>query len=84
MQRRLCVALAFVAGSRIVILDEPTAGVDPMARRAIWNIITQNKRERTVLLCTHYLDEADLLSDRIAILHKVLELYLNSQMVTNL
>lgn len=70
MRRRLCVAIAFVAGSKLVILDEPTAGVDPVARRAIWDIITSNKKDRTVLLCTHYLDEADLLSDRIAIMHQ--------------
>ncbi len=70
MRRRLCVALAFVGDSSVVILDEPTAGVDPIARRAIWDIVTENKRNRTILLCTHYLDEADLLSDRIAVVHQ--------------
>ena len=44
--------------------------VDPVARRAIWDIITANKKNRTILLCTHYLDEADLLSDKIAVMHQ--------------
>lgn len=43
MQRRLCVALAFVGGSRTVVLDEPTSGVDPHARRNIWNLIMKNR-----------------------------------------
>ena len=43
MQRRLCVALAFVGSSRAVILDEPTSGVDPSGRRAIWNLIIKRK-----------------------------------------
>lgn len=43
MQRRLCVALAFVGGSKTVILDEPTSGVDPHARKDIWNLIVKNK-----------------------------------------
>ena len=43
MQRRLCVALAFVGGSKLVILDEPTSGIDPSGRRAIWNLILKQK-----------------------------------------
>lgn len=43
MKRRLCVALAFVGGSQVVILDEPTSGIDPHARRNIWSLITRNK-----------------------------------------
>lgn len=43
MQRRLCVALAFVGGSKAVILDEPTSGVDPSGRRAVWNLIIRRK-----------------------------------------
>ncbi|XP_047236677.1 ATP-binding cassette sub-family A member 2 isoform X2 [Girardinichthys multiradiatus] len=68
MKRKLSVAIAFVGGSRAVILDEPTAGVDPYARRAIWDLILKYKQSRTILLSTHHMDEADLLGDRIAII----------------
>ncbi|GAB6026560.1 ATP-binding cassette sub- A member 1 [Chamberlinius hualienensis] len=67
MQRKLSVAIAFVDGSRTVILDEPTAGVDPFSRRAIWELLLKYKKGRTILLTTHHMDEADLLGDRIAI-----------------
>lgn len=70
MRRRLSVALAFITGRQAVVLDEPTAGVDPVARRAIWDLIVKYKKGRTVLLSTHHLDEADILCDRIAILHQ--------------
>uniref|UniRef100_A0A4W3GYW1 ATP-binding cassette sub-family A member 2 n=1 Tax=Callorhinchus milii TaxID=7868 RepID=A0A4W3GYW1_CALMI len=68
MKRKLSVAIAFVGGSKAVILDEPTAGVDPYARRAIWDLILKYKQGRTILLSTHHMDEADLLGDRIAII----------------
>ncbi|XP_013381483.2 ATP-binding cassette sub-family A member 2-like [Lingula anatina] len=68
MKRKLSVAIAFIAGSRTVILDEPTSGVDPYARRQIWDLLIKYKKDRTVLLSTHYMDEADLLGDRIAII----------------
>ncbi|NXX49782.1 ABCA2 protein, partial [Tricholaema leucomelas] len=68
MKRKLSVAIAFVGGSRAVILDEPTAGVDPYARRAIWDLILKYKPGETILLSTHHMDEADLLGDRIAII----------------
>ncbi|KAK6169359.1 hypothetical protein SNE40_020430 [Patella caerulea] len=69
MQRRLCVALAFVGESRAIVLDEPTSGVDPYARKSIWNLILKQKIGRTILVSTHHLDEADLLGDKIAIMH---------------
>ncbi|XP_075435187.1 ATP-binding cassette sub-family A member 2 [Ascaphus truei] len=68
MKRKLSVAIAFIGGSRAIILDEPTAGVDPYARRAIWDLILKYKQGRTILLSTHHMDEADLLGDRIAII----------------
>ncbi|XP_067415194.1 phospholipid-transporting ATPase ABCA7 [Emydura macquarii macquarii] len=68
MQRKLSVAIAFVGGSQVVILDEPTAGVDPYSRRGIWELLLKYRKGRTVILSTHYMDEADLLGDRIAIL----------------
>ncbi|KAG1680693.1 ATP-binding cassette sub-family A member 1 [Nymphon striatum] len=68
MQRKLSVAIAFVGGSRTVILDEPTAGVDPYSRRSIWELLLKYKKGRTIILTTHHMDEADLLGDRIAII----------------
>ncbi|XP_026316404.1 ATP-binding cassette sub-family A member 1-like [Hyposmocoma kahamanoa] len=69
-RRRVCVALAFVARPQLVSLDEPTAGVDPAARRDIWSMIVKLRQGRTILLTTHHLDEAELLSDQIVIMHK--------------
>ncbi|KAM6919010.1 retinal-specific phospholipid-transporting ATPase ABCA4-like [Xenentodon cancila] len=70
MQRKLSVAMAFVGGSKVVILDEPTSGVDPYSRRSIWDLLLKYRGGRTVILSTHHMDEADLLSDRIAIISK--------------
>lgn len=67
-KRRLSCGIAIVGGSKVVILDEPTSGVDPSARRAIWDLISKYKHGRTVLLSTHFMDEADVLGDRIAIM----------------
>ena len=69
-KRRLQVAIAFVGGARVIILDEPTSGIDSQARRYIWDLIVACKENRTILLCTHHLDEADLLADRILLLHQ--------------
>uniref|UniRef100_A0A7N9AXI4 P-type phospholipid transporter n=1 Tax=Mastacembelus armatus TaxID=205130 RepID=A0A7N9AXI4_9TELE len=88
MQRKLSVALAFVGGSKVVILDEPTAGVDPYARRGIWDLLLQYRQGRTIILSTHHMDEADILGDRIAIIsHGKLccvgsSLYLKNQLGT--
>ncbi|XP_077992842.1 ATP-binding cassette sub-family A member 2-like [Glandiceps talaboti] len=70
MKRKLSVAVAFTGGAKTVILDEPTAGVDPYSRRAIWDLLQKYKQGRTILLSTHHMDEASLLGDRIAILAK--------------
>ncbi|CAK9819447.1 ATP-binding cassette sub-family A member 13 [Anthophora plagiata] len=69
-KRRLCVALAFLGSPKLVILDEPGAGVDPAARRRIWRLIDQHRIGRTVILSTHHLDEADMLSDTVVVIHK--------------
>ena len=69
-KRRLCVALAFLGSPKLVILDEPGAGVDPAARRRIWRLIDQHRVDRTVLLSTHHLDEADMLSDTVVVMHR--------------
>ncbi|KAM4606531.1 retinal-specific phospholipid-transporting ATPase ABCA4-like [Polymixia lowei] len=68
MQRKLSVAMAFVGGAKVVILDEPTSGVDPYSRRSIWDLLLKYRAGRTVILSTHHMDEADLLSDRVAII----------------
>ncbi|XP_045398553.1 phospholipid-transporting ATPase ABCA7 isoform X3 [Lemur catta] len=67
MQRKLSVAIAFVGGSHVVILDEPTAGVDPASRRSIWDLLLKYRKGRTLILSTHHLDEAELLGDRVAV-----------------
>eukprot|EP00051_Salpingoeca_urceolata_P022285 m.359766 g.359766 ORF g.359766 m.359766 type:complete len:1971 (+) comp19951_c3_seq13:616-6528(+) len=67
-KRALSVALAFTGGSKVVILDEPTSGMDPYKRRHTWNVLLKHKKDRTLLLTTHFMDEADLLGDRIAIM----------------
>jgi ABC-2 type transport system ATP-binding protein len=68
MKRRLNIMMALVHNPEILFLDEPTLGLDPQARRAIWEYITQLKGEKTILLTTHYMDEADFLADRIGIM----------------
>lgn len=54
--------------AQVVMLDEPTSGMDPSARRATWDLLQGEKHGRTILLTTHFMDEADLLGDRIAIM----------------
>ena len=49
------VAIALIAGSKFVVLDEPTSGMDPYARRAIWALLAKHKKGRTILLTTHYM-----------------------------
>jgi len=53
---------------QVVLLDEPTSGMDPGARRGIWDVLVKEKRGRSIILSTHFMDEADLLGDRIAIM----------------
>jgi len=68
MKRRLNIMMALVHNPEVLFLDEPTLGLDPQARRAIWEYIIQLKGEKTILLTTHYMDEADFLADRIGIM----------------
>ncbi|XP_064606780.1 phospholipid-transporting ATPase ABCA3-like [Liolophura sinensis] len=67
-KRKLSVGIALVAGSKVIFLDEPTSGMDPQARREVWTILQRFKKDRTILLTTHFMDEADILGDRIAIM----------------
>jgi ATP-binding cassette subfamily A (ABC1) protein 3 len=68
MKRKLSVAIAFCGGSKVVLLDEPTSGMDPFSRRFTWNVIRQYRQDRCIILTTHFMDEADILGDRIAIM----------------
>jgi ATP-binding cassette subfamily A (ABC1) protein 3 len=68
MKRKLSVGIALIGGSKFVILDEPTSGMDPYARRSTWDLLGKYKKNRTILLTTHHMDEADILGDRIAIM----------------
>ena len=69
MRRRLEIARGLVHSPRIFFLDEPTTGLDPVSRVAVWEMLTNIKshRQLTILITTHYMDEADRLCDRIAI-----------------
>jgi ATP-binding cassette subfamily A (ABC1) protein 3 len=67
MKRKLSLAIAYCGNSSFVVLDEPTAGLDPVSRRFVWDIIQSNKEDRVTLLTTHFMDEADILGDRIGI-----------------
>jgi len=66
MKRKLSIGIALGGGSQLVVLDEPTAGVDAKSRREIWTLLSEQRKNRAILLSTHFMDEAELLSDRIA------------------
>lgn len=70
LQRRLSIAMALMADPQILFLDEPTLGLDPHARKSVWKYIEKLKKQKTILLTTHYLEEADSLADTIAIMEK--------------
>ena len=86
MKRRLSIAMALVSNPQVLFLDEPTLGLDPQARRAIWEYIAGLKGKKTILLTTHYMEEADSLSDRIGIIDegRVVALGTSQELKTNL
>ena len=67
-QRRLSIAMALISEPKILFLDEPTLGLDAIARSDLWDVIRALKGEITIVLTTHYMEEAEALSDRIAIM----------------
>lgn len=69
-QRRLSIAMALISDPQILYLDEPTLGLDVLARRELWTVIRGLKGRVTMILTTHYLEEAEALSDRIGIMEK--------------
>ncbi len=69
MKRRISVVTALIGDPEVAFLDEPTTGLDPQSRRAVWDfILTLKQRQRTVILTTHYMEEAEVLCDRVAII----------------
>ena len=69
-QRRLSIALGLISKPKILLLDEPTLGLDVIARRELWNIINKFKGKITIILTSHYLEEIEALCDRVAIMSK--------------
>ena len=67
-QRRLSIAMALISAPKLLFLDEPTLGLDVLARRELWSVISKLKGRITIILTTHYLEEAEALSDRLAIM----------------
>lgn len=70
MKRRLNIVMALVHNPAVLFLDEPTLGLDPQARRTVWTYIARLKGLKTILLTTHYMDEADFLADRVGIMDR--------------
>ncbi|OXA51099.1 ATP-binding cassette sub-family A member 3 [Folsomia candida] len=67
-KRKLCLGIALIGDAKVVFLDEPTSGLDVEARRAIWDALLAERGNRTIILTTHFMEEADVLGDRIAIM----------------
>lgn len=67
-KRKLSLAIAMIAGSKVLILDEPTSGMDPESRRKVWDFLQLIRHDRLILMTTHHMEEADALGDRIAVM----------------
>ena len=78
-QRKLSIALALVSHPRVLFLDEPTLGLDVIARRELWKTISELKKNMTIILTTHYMEEAESLSDRIGIMKDGLLLFVGTK-----
>lgn len=85
LKKRLAIAIALVNDPEVVFLDEPTTGLDPRARRDMWNLIEGlREQEKTVFLTTHYMDEAEILADTVAIISfgKIIAMGTPSQLIS--
>jgi len=69
-KKKLNLGIALIGDPKFIFLDEPTTGLDPLSRRKMWDLLKKKKNGRVILLTTHYMDEADILTDRKLILHK--------------
>lgn len=69
-KRKLCIGLAFIGNPKYVFLDEPTSGLDPLSRQKIWSLLLKKKKDRVIFMTTHYMDEADIITDRKLILSR--------------
>lgn len=69
-KRKLSIGIAVIGDPKIIILDEPTAGVDPYSRRHMWSVLQNRRHGKVILLTTHFMDEADILADRKAVISK--------------
>ena len=78
-QRKLSVALALISRPKVLFLDEPTLGLDVIARRELWSTIRELKGKMTVILTTHYMEEAEALSDRIGVMKDGRLLFVGTQ-----
>lgn len=70
MKRRLSLAMAAIGNPKIILLDEPTTGLDPKVRQQVWSLIGQLKANRSIILTTHSMEEADVLADRVCVMVK--------------
>lgn len=69
MRRRMSVALSTIGEPKIILMDEPTTGMDPVSRRQVWDLIQKMKKGRVIIMTTHAMEEAELLSDKLAVLN---------------
>ncbi|KAG9329357.1 hypothetical protein JZ751_005514, partial [Albula glossodonta] len=67
-KRKLCVGIAILGDPKVLLLDEPTAGMDPCSRHQVWTLLKSRREGRVIVLSTHYMDEADILADRKAVI----------------
>ncbi|XP_075215102.1 phospholipid-transporting ATPase ABCA3-like [Lycorma delicatula] len=68
MKRKLSLAISLIAEPKVLVLDEPTSGMDPESRREMWDVLLNIREGRTIIITTHFMEEADVLGDRIAIM----------------
>lgn len=68
MKRKLSLAMALIGNSRTIILDEPTSGLDVESRRQVWELILKIREQRSIILSTQHIEEADFLSNRICVM----------------